>query len=140
MCAYSGVQYINSYISFHVIDHVDSANADDKVGEDLVCPVCTSEGPPKPDGAHKCFVCSKPVHAFGCSIPRGQGEEGYGGQDRICLSCSKKGKALHLIYLSAVLLSFYSMFLFLQTLQSSHLLCLKDKVICVYHERFIWCK
>lgn len=99
MCAYSGVQYINSYISFHVIDHVDSANADDKVGEDLVCPVCTSEGPPKPDGAHKCFVCSKPVHAFGCSIPRGQGEEGYGGQDRICLSCSKKGKALHLILL-----------------------------------------
>ncbi|XP_052120613.1 uncharacterized protein LOC113206231 [Frankliniella occidentalis] len=53
------------------------------------CFLCKQQGLPTEDSAHKCAICNKPVHAFGCSVEIPGGEEGYGGSDRQCLSCAK---------------------------------------------------
>ncbi|KAK3926036.1 Death-inducer obliterator 1 [Frankliniella fusca] len=55
------------------------------------CPVCIQFGKPKAGdaNAHKCAQCKVPIHAFGCSVPRGEGEEGHGGNDLLCINCSK---------------------------------------------------
>lgn len=46
-----------------------------------------------PTGAHKCAVCNKSVHLFGCSVSNNihRDEEGY-GESRICLSCAEQTK------------------------------------------------
>ncbi|KAK3929649.1 Alpha-aminoadipic semialdehyde dehydrogenase [Frankliniella fusca] len=56
------------------------------------CPACDLHGPPGQDSAHKCAYCKIPVHAFGCSVANCNGTEGYGGNDRICLPCSRKAQ------------------------------------------------
>ncbi|KAK3924843.1 Zinc finger BED domain-containing protein 4 [Frankliniella fusca] len=59
---------------------------------DIECPVCQQFGKPKigDKTGHKCALCATPVHAFGCSVPRGLGEEGYGGSDLLCKKCAVK--------------------------------------------------
>lgn len=49
------------------------------------CPVCANGD--MPTGAHKCAVCSVPVHILSqCSKPCPGEEEGY-GEKRICKKC-----------------------------------------------------
>lgn len=52
------------------------------------CKACAIGNSPSGD-AHKCIVCSVPVHLLeGCSVSCGD-EEGY-GERRICISCNSK--------------------------------------------------
>jgi len=39
-----------------------------------------------PTSIHRCVICNKSVHLFGCSVEHVDSEEGY-GESRICLSC-----------------------------------------------------
>ncbi|XP_052132719.1 uncharacterized protein LOC113214292, partial [Frankliniella occidentalis] len=70
-----------------VLDGIESGNLNSNA-----CPVCEVNGPPGPNSAHKCAECHVPVHSFGCSVQNPNGVEGYGGNDRVCLPCSRKVK------------------------------------------------
>lgn len=44
-----------------------------------------------PTGIHRCEMCNKAIHLFGCSIQSIHSEEGF-GESRICLSCAQTSK------------------------------------------------
>ncbi|CAI6377238.1 unnamed protein product [Macrosiphum euphorbiae] len=48
-----------------------------------------------PTGMHRCQLCKKALHLFGCSVPADQTEEGC-GEARICLKCNDTNKSIDL--------------------------------------------
>lgn len=46
-------------------------------------------------GMHRCQLCKKALHLFGCSVPADQTEEGC-GEARICLECDNTNKSIDL--------------------------------------------
>jgi len=48
-----------------------------------------------PTGMHRCQLCKKAMHLFGCSVPADQTEKGC-GEARICLECDNTNKSIDL--------------------------------------------
>ncbi|KAK3918430.1 Serine--pyruvate aminotransferase [Frankliniella fusca] len=79
----------NEYV-FSDLCSNDVSNSNTATAAPEECILCQTNGPPV-EGGHTCFYCGIPVHAFGCSVQREGGSEGYGGTDKMCLKCAKEG-------------------------------------------------
>lgn len=71
--------------------HIESEEEPTKqcVQHDTTCLPCKNGH--FPTVVHKCAVCNKSVHLFGCSVRNVRSKEGY-GESRICLSCAEQAK------------------------------------------------